>query len=220
MTKDNKLQMIPIYEFIRDHLAYMPVMTFEKGEYLFRAEDLEKTIFYILDGCVEVENVTYNGKKLIIENAGKHKFIGSIADVHDVDLQLSGLAITEVEALAFPEHVMEKLMKNDKFLIFFYQETSGRIFRMYKNILAKMLFSPNEIMAHYILDNMEEDMFAYKSSYNLCENIGISRRGIYNILSRFEELNCIQKMDSAVYRVTDKACLYRQAMHVISFMKN
>ena len=115
---------------------------------------------------------------------------------------------------------MDELMKNDKFSIYFYQETSSRIFRMYKTILSKMLFSPNEIMAHYIWENTEEGMFTYKSSYNLCENIGISRRGIYNILSRFEELNCIQKLDSSMYKVVDRAKLERQAMHVISFMRN
>lgn len=76
-----------------------------------------------------------------------HTFIGSVANIHNVDLQSSGLAISNVQALAFSEQVMDELMKNDKFSIYFYQETSSRIFRMYKTILSKMLFSPNEIIS-------------------------------------------------------------------------
>lgn len=217
---DRKIQNIPIYRFIKNHIPFIPTVTFKRGEYLFRGEDREKAIFYILDGYIEVENITYNGKKLIIENVGKNTFIGSVADIHNVDLQSSGLAISNVQALAFSEQVMDELMKNDKFSIYFYQETSSRIFRMYKTILSKMLFSPNEIMAHYIWENAEKGLFTYKSSYNLCENIGISRRGIYNILSRFEELNCIKKIDSSKYKVIDWEELERQAVHMISFMKD
>ena len=217
---DRKIQNMPIYRFIKNYIPFIPTIAFKRGEYIFRGEDKEKTIFYILDGNIEVENITYNGKKLIIENVGKNTFIGSVADMHNVDLQSSGVAISDVRALAFSEQVMDELMKNDKFSIYFYQETGSRIFRMYKTILSKMLFSPNEIMAHYIWENAEKGLFTYKSSYNLCENIGISRRGIYNILSRFEELNYIKKIDCSKYRVIDREELERQAVHMISFMKD
>lgn len=175
-------------------------------------------IYYVLDGLVEVENVSYNGKKLVIEKVQENTFIGFISDMHKVDLQSSGLAVTPVKALMFSEAMMEKLMDNDKFSIFFYQETSSRIFKMYKTVLAKVLFSPDEIMAYYILDNADNGMFSLKSSYSLCENIGISRRGIYNILYRFEELNCIRKVESSVYKVTDRHGLVNRAEHMISFM--
>lgn len=115
----------------------------------------------------------------MIEKVQENTFIGFISDMHKVDLQSSGLAVTPVKALMFSEAMMEKLMKNDKFSIFFYQETSSRIFKMYKTVLAKVLFSPDEIMAYYILDNAHNGMFSFKSAYSLCENIGISRRGIY-----------------------------------------
>ena len=138
--------------------------------------------------------------------------------MHKVELQSSGLAVTPVRALMFTESIMETLMENDKFSIFFYQETSSRIFRLYKTVLAKVLFSPDEIMAYYILDNAEDEIFSFKSSYSLCENIGISRRGIYNILYRFEDLSCIRKLESSMYKIIDRPGLTSRAQHVISFM--
>ena len=115
---------------------------------------------------------------------------------------------------------MDKLMQNDKFSIYFYQETSSRIFKMYKTVLSKVLFSPDEIMAHYILDNEQDGIFAFKSSYSLCDNIGISRRGIYNILYRFEEMNYIEKKGSSMYQIIDGVGLEKRARHILSFMNN
>lgn len=217
---NDRIESIPIYRFIKNYMSLIPVKTFHKGEYLFRGEDKEKTLFYTLSGSVEVENITYNGKKLIIETVGANTFIGSIADMYEVDLQSSGVVVSDVEALAFSESVMDKLMKNDKFSIYFYQETSSRIFRMYKTVLSKVLFSPDEIMAHYILDNEQDGIFAFKSSYSLCDNIGISRRGIYNILYRFEEMNYIEKKGTSMYQIIDGVGLEKRAKHILSFMNN
>lgn len=217
---NNRIESIPIYRFIKDHISLIPVKTFRKGEYLFRGEDREKTLFYILSGSVEVENITYNGKKLIIETVGTNTFIGSIADMYEVDLQSSGVAVSDVEVLIFSESVMDNLMKNDEFSICFYQETICRILKMYKTILSKVLFSPDEIMAHYILDNEQDGIFAFKSTYSLCDNIGISRRGIYNILYRFEEMNYIKKKARSMYQIIDGTGLQKRAKHILSFMNN
>lgn len=214
------MKSLPIYKFIQNYVSYIPVLAFKKGEYLFRAEEQEKTIYYILSGTVEIENVTYNGKKLVIENAQKNTFTGFITDMQDVTLQSSGRAVTKVEALEFSESLMEELMKNDKFSIFFYQETSSRIFKAYKMVLARILFNPDEILAYHILDNAKNKVFAYESSYKLSENIGISRRGIYNILYRFEEQKCIKKSAPSMYEIIDGDCLEERAKYVCSFMRN
>lgn len=91
---------------------------------------------------------------------------------------------------------------------------------MYKTVLAKILFSPSEILAYYILENARRGVFSYKSSYVLCETIGISRRGIYDILYRFEEMGYIRKLESSMYKIIDRNCLSKQAEHIISFMED
>lgn len=59
---DITLQALPIYRFIKDYVSHISVVNFKRGEYLFRGEDREKMIYYVLDGLVEVENVSYSGK--------------------------------------------------------------------------------------------------------------------------------------------------------------
>lgn len=216
----NQIQSIPIYKYLKDYISIVPRAAFRKGEYLFRGEGKEKTIFYILDGIVAIENITYNGKKLIIENIEKNTFTGPIADRYNISLQSSGVAVTDVEALAISKDMLDRLLENDKFAIHFYQETSGRVFGMYKKVLAKLLFSPNEILTYYVLENSQDEVFAYKSAYSLCDKIGISRRGFYDIMCRLEKMGCIRKVESSVYRIIDRGSLENQAEHMISFMEN
>lgn len=216
----DKVQAMPIYKFIKDYISSISVKTFCKGEYLYRGEDEEKTLFYVLDGSVEFENVTYSGKRLVVDNVDTNTFIGSIADMYEIDLQLSGVAVTNVEVLVFSESILDKLMNNDKFSTFFYQETSRRICKMCKTVLSKLLFGSSEIMAYYILNNSKNGMFAFKSMYALCDNVGVSRRGIYNILYRFEKMNYVVKREKNVYQIIDRMSLEQQSIHVAAFMNN
>lgn len=91
---------------------------------------------------------------------------------------------------------------------------------MYKTILARSLFGQDEIMAYYILENAKGDQFQYKSIYSICEHLGISRRGIYNILYRFEKAGGIKKDDNSVYQILDRGYLESIAEQVNIFMNN
>lgn len=213
------MRSIAIYEYIKDYLPEIPVLKLKKGEYLFRADREDDTLFYILDGVIRVENVSYNGKKLIVDVLRHDEFVGAISNIHKADFQCSGVAETAVTVLVLKKSLMNELMENNEFSALFYQKTSKRVYMMYKNILARTLFSQNEIMAHYILENSEKNIFEYKSIYNICENLGISRRGIYNILYRFEEIGCIRKLDTS-YRIIDREYLEKTAEQVINFMKS
>lgn len=208
-----------IYEHIKDYLPVIPILELKKGEYLFRAERKTGNLFYIFDGLIKVENISYNGKKLIVDILDADNFVGPISSIHNADFQCSGVAETNAKVLLLKKSLMDELMQNDEFLVMFYQKTSKRVYVMYKNILARSLFGENEILAHYILKHSSGDIFKYKSIYNICENLGISRRGIYNILYRFEESGCIQKLDSG-YRILDRAYLEKVADQMIKYMKN
>lgn len=215
---DQKIKSIAIYEYIKNYLPIIPTLELKKGEYLFRANADDPTLFYILDGVVRVENISYNGKKLIVDILQDDEFVGAISNIHKADFQCSGIADTAVTVLVLKKPLMDELMQNTDFSTLFYQKTSKRVYMMYKNILARTLFSQNEIMAHYILENSKGDIFKYKTIYDISENLGISRRGIYNILYRFDEIGCIKKTKTA-YRIVDRDYLEKTAEQVINFMK-
>lgn len=219
MRNNESIEKIEIYKYIKDYLPSIPILELKKGEYLFRADHEDETLFYILEGTVKIENVSYNGKRLIVDIVEKDEFTGAISNIHNAYFQCSGIAETNVKLLVLKRSLMDGLMEDNEFSALFYQKTSKRVYMMYKDILARSLFSQNEIMAYYILENSKKDIFAYKSIYRICENLGISRRGIYNILYRFEEKGCIEKLESS-YRIIDREYLEKTAEQVFNFMKS
>lgn len=213
------LETLGIYRYIKDYLDQIALLEMKKGEYVFRADKENDTLYYILEGVVKVENVSYNGKKLVVDIAGEHNFMGAISNLHNANFQCSGVAMTDVKMLVLRKPLMDKLMRNEEFAAFFYQTTSKRVYSMYKKMLARSLFSQSEIMAHYILENAVDNMFVYKSIYDICETLGISRRGIYNILHRFEEIGALEKYDEqSVYIILNEEYLRKIAAPVIDFV--
>ena len=143
--------------------------------------------------------------------------MGAISSVHNADFQCSGIATTSMTVLALKRSLLDELMQSDEFSAFFYQKTSKRVYMMYKKILAKSLFSLREIFANYILENSEGDIFNFVSMYDMCDNLGASRRGLYNILYQFEDEGLIEKTEE-VWRILDWQGIIREARQVLDFM--
>lgn len=220
MGKYEEIEATDIYEYIRDYLPVIPILSLKKGEYLWRVDSESDTLFYILQGTIKVENVSYSGKKLVVDTIPEQDFGGAISAIHKADFQCSGVAESTVKVLVLKKTLMDELMLDDGFAAFFYRKTSKRVYIMYKTILARSLFGQDEIMAYYILENAKGEVFQYKSIYSICEHLGISRRGIYNILYRFEKTGGIKKEDNSAYRILDRGFLEAIAEQVIIFMDN
>lgn len=154
---------------------------------------------------------------MIVDVVGENEFMGAISTVHGADFQCFGVASTPMTVLVLKKSLMDELMQTDEFSAFFYQKTSKRVYMMYKKILARNLFSLREIFANYILENSDGDVFNYVSMYDMCENLGVSRRGLYNILHQFENEGLIKKTDD-VCRILDRQRIIDEARQVINFM--
>lgn len=218
---NDKIKNSEIYKYIKDYQSEIPTLKVRKKEYLFRADCDDGMIYYILDGVVEIESISSNGKKLIVDVLREEEFVGFISNLHNAAFQCSGIAETDIEVLALEKNLMGRLLEDDEFSALFYRKTSKRVYKMYKTILTRTLFTPNEIMAQYILENSVDNVFVYKSIYNICENLGVSRRGIYNILYRLEEMKVIEKQgDRAAFKIIDREYLEKTAEAVMRFMKN
>ena len=153
MGDKERIETLEIYKFIKDYLPLVPILKLKKGQYLFRADYKDPTLFYIVSGVIKVETVSYNGKKMIVDIVGRNEFMGAISSVHNADFQCSGIATTSMMVLALKRSLLDELMQSDEFSAFFYQKTSKRVYMMYKKILAKSLFSLMEIFANYMLEN-------------------------------------------------------------------
>lgn len=208
---------LEIFEFIKEYMPMIPVLEIRKRDYIFSMHN--EDVYYVLDGVGRVENISYDGKRLMVNTVQKDDFTGAISKVFDVDFQCVGVAETKMKVLEFQPTVFNELMKDDKFMMFFYQKTNKRIHMMYKKILARNIFSQTELLAYYILQNNKQNIFCYKSLQDLCEKIGISKTGFYYIMNQFETKGYVKKRDSK-YQIIYLEKLKEVAEQVEIFWEN
>jgi GTP-sensing pleiotropic transcriptional regulator CodY len=116
--------------------------------------------------------------------------------------------------------MMTMLMKNSEFSTFFYFKTSSRVYVMYKKMLMSNLFSQCELVSYYVLENSCSSKFIYKSIYDICDNLNISRRSLYNILNKFESEGIIEKLDDGPYKIINEKYLKDKSDRVKRFSEN
>lgn len=209
-----------IYPFIKDCLEKLPIIEIPRGKYFSKAENKDAQIYYILKGEVKVESISDMGKKILVDSISENEFAGQISYLRNSNLYCNSLAVTDLKLLCIKADIMSELMKNSEFSTVFYFKTSSRIYQMYKKMLMNNLFNQCELVAYYILAQSCDNKFIYKSIYDICENLNISRRSLYNILNNFEEKDIIIKEKNGIFVIRDVDFLEEKSNKVKMFLEN
>jgi len=188
-----ELKDVCIYDFIKEYLNEISIVTYKKGQYITHSSENLEEIFFILNGNIKIECITKYGKSFLVDELCKNEFVGKISYMYGQNLFCDITATSEASLLKIDKITFKKLQKNSEFLKIFLLKTSNRIYYMYKKLMMKNLFRLEEILAFYILKNSENNVFKFKSMYSLCEILSISRKSLYNAINRFIERNYIRK---------------------------
>lgn len=192
------IEKIYIYDYIKDYLNEISIIKVRKGEYITHSsEDLEE-IFFILNGNVKVECITKLGRSFLVDELYTNDFVGKISYIYEENLYCDITATTDTSLLKITKETFKKLEKNPEFLKVFLFKTSKRIYYMYKKLMIKNLFKSNEIFAYYILKNSHDNVFKFKSMYDLCKILSMSRKNLYNIINRLIEKKYIEKQENCL----------------------
>ena len=211
-----RLEDICIYEYIKEYLDEISIVNYKKGQYINYASENLEDIFFILNGTVKVECITKYGKVFLVDDLTKNEFVGKISYMHDQNLFCDITATSNASLLKINKNTFKKLQKNPEFLKIFLIKTSNRIYYMYKKLMMKELFRLEEIFAYYILQNSENDVFKFKSMYNLCKVLSVSRKNLYNVINKFTNNGYIRKCDNSII-ILDKSHLNEICSHVREF---
>ena len=185
-----------------------------------KLNNLEKQIYYIISGTVKIECISTYGKKVLVDIISENEFAGQISYMRKFNFYSDCIADTDVELLCISNKVMNALMENYNFSTFFYFKTSSRVYQMYKKMLMNNLFNQNELVAYHIVDQSNECKFIYKSIYDICEKLNISRRSLYNILNNLEKNDIIEKEQNGIFLIKDIDYLIEDSYKVKAFLEN
>lgn len=211
---------VHIYKYIKDYINEIPVIKAKKGQFISKAYDRDDQIYYIMEGQVKVESISSCGKKILVDTISENEFAGQISYLRKSNLYCNSIAVTEVKLLSIKHEMMNLLMKNSEFSAAFYYKTSSRVYQMYKKMLMNNLFNQNELVAYHIVDQSSECKFIYKSIYDMCEKLNISRRSLYNILNNLEKNGIIEKEQNGIFLIKNIDYLIKDSYKVKAFLEN
>ncbi len=200
-----EIHQIAIFESIEHYLEHIPVVMVNKGGYVVREEDGNtENRYYILSGRTRVVK-NMDGRKVYVDEIGADEFTGGLSRVYNQELKCDVLAIEDTVLLELEDAVFEELLKTPQFARIFYYKTSRRVYRMYRRMLLNKMFSQTEILAAYILYNQKDGKCICPNMNALCENLGFSRRNLYNALNNMIRFGEIERKGRNLYIKNDEA---------------
>ena len=214
------LQESTIYPFIEKRSASYKVITVKKNACIVRANEESKYIWYLLEGEVKVVAVSNNGKSIVVDEIGPNNFVGHLSNLFGHNFYCDSFAATACTLIQFPIARFLELMQELAFSRLFYLKVNNRLYTMYKKELVKHLFSQQEQLAYYLLQNAKGNECQIKSMYKTSEYLCISRRNLYNMIDSFVTDGCLTRTEEGDILIADFEKLQAKAQSVASYLNN
>lgn len=210
---------LEIYPYIERDMDQISQVELKAEEYLCRAGQPGGGLYYVISGQMRVEGISPDGKKILVDWVGEDNFTGNISHVQKAYFGCDIVASTNCKLFFLEKSYFEHLMERKDFSELFFRKISSRIYQMYKKKLARSFYSLSELVAYHICQHTDEDgIFEYKSTYRLCEELEISRRGLYNILNAFLKEGYLERREG-MYFILDRAGLEDLSQEIKWYME-
>lgn len=214
-----KLEDTSIYPFIRDDPKLCQLHMFGRNKYIIRAGE-RADVWYLVNGKVQVETSTKNGKKLVVDIINEDNFVGHLSNFAGQNFFCDSLASVSSTLIRIPKDVFLQKMEDLAFSRHFYMKVNARLYDMYKKELARGLFSQRQQFAFYIIKNSQNCICRIHNLCTICEFLKISRRHFYNLLEQFTAEGLINRTEAGDIEILDLDALYQVAEPVVNFYYN
>lgn len=190
------------------------VHTIPAGGCISDAADEAYHIIYLLEGVVNVQSISYKGRRVLLDEVRPGAFSGHISRLRGYSFDAHLVAQRDCVYLSFTDGLFLKLMEEPAFALEFYRSTSNRTYFMYRKFLGLTLFTAEENAAMYAI--LREDRLHNCTLDVISEEIGISRRSLCYILRRWQSRGIIQRQDKG-YRLLDRPALESLSRQIQQF---
>lgn len=209
-----------IYDFLsEDQLRRIPVVDIKKDTVFLPAVDQDSmSLYYILEGKVDVISQAYNGRSFLIDTVSQGEFIGKFSHMRNKNFYADIKTQTQCKLLKLSE-IRNEILNDERFLHFFYFKTSNRLYDMYKISMMRTLFTYEEILSYHLLDIADNSGLITDKDKHICLKTSISERQYYYIMKKFKAAGIITQSKSGI-AIVDIDSLRDIAFNVINFMKN
>ena len=169
---------------------------FEKGEVIFAPTSFSHSIGIITKGNAVIRRTHSVSDSVILRRIGEGEIFGVSALFSEKTKFISEIiADNDCSAIFFSEDMIRELISKDtNFAINYIAMLSNKIDYLNKLISGYSAQSANAKLAHFLLQNADNDTVSIEYSMTLLsERIGIGRASLYRAIEEFEEAKIITR---------------------------
>ncbi|MGL4998503.1 MAG: Crp/Fnr family transcriptional regulator [Cetobacterium sp.] len=186
-----------LIEPIRERLL---VKHYKKDEYILEAHKGANSIFFLVEGTVEVLCILDNGNQVCLNVLKPLEIFGDIEFINDEEILFDVIAKTDVTLILLPFTVArESLNNNINFWKFLAIEGNRKLLNTNRAIFYKSTLKAKDIFIKYIEDN--DGYVTFKSLDELSSRLNISYRNLTRIISYYTKTKTILKDRNSIKRL-------------------
>lgn len=165
---------------------------FKKGEYILEAHKGANSIYFVVEGTVEVSCILDNGNQICLNVLKPLEIFGDIEYINKEEVLFDVVAKSNVVVLLLPFQVArEHLSDNINFWKFLAIEGNKKLLNTNRAIFYKSTLKAKDIFLKYVEDNNGE--ITFKSLDELSGRLNISYRNLTRIIAFYTKNGTIIK---------------------------
>jgi CRP-like cAMP-binding protein len=165
---------------------------FKKGEYILEAHKGANSIYFVVEGTVEVSCILDNGNQICLNVLKPLEIFGDIEYINKEEVLFDVVAKSNVVVLLLPFQVArEHLSDNINFWKFLAIEGNKKLLNTNRAIFYKSTLKAKDIFLKYVEDNSGE--ITFKSLDELSGRLNISYRNLTRIIAFYTKNGTIIK---------------------------
>lgn len=182
---------------IKDIQEKILIKHYRKGEYILEAHKGSNSIYFIVQGTVEVSCILDNGNQVCLNVLKPLEIFGDIEYINKEEVLFDVIAKSDVVVILLPFQIAnEYLINNINFWKFLALEGNKKLLNTNRAIFYKSTLKAKDIFSKYIEDNGGE--ITFKSLDELSSRLNISYRNLTRIIAQYVKSNTIEKNRNSI----------------------
>ncbi|MGL6100137.1 MAG: Crp/Fnr family transcriptional regulator [Fusobacteriaceae bacterium] len=177
---------------VKDIVEKLFIKNYKKDEYILESNNGANSIYFIVDGTVEISCILDNGNQVCLNVLKPLEIFGDIEFINDEEVLFDVIAKTDVTLILLPFSVArDSLNNNIHFWKFLAIEGNKKLLNTNRAIFYKSTLKAKDIFIKYLEDN--NGYITFKSLDELSSRLNISYRNLTRIISYYNKKNLISK---------------------------
>ncbi len=212
MSAKTCIQMVPIfstlnYDEMMEVASITTSRTYKKGEMIYLAGEMKKTLYVIHKGKVKLTRISASGKEQIISILGPGDFMGELSLFNDEPISNNAEALEDTTVCIIDGNKLKEIMEKYPTIAFKVLEELSRRLKRAENLIENLGVHDVETrIVQTLLDLADENGIINLdiSKKDLAAYMGMSQETLSRKLSYFQDKGLIKQIGHRRIEILDR----------------